>query len=150
MRHATDDRRTMRRFAGVVAAIAIAVVCPVRAGAQAAGKYDGSVRMLCVPVTVVECADGGPDGECKRRTPAGVNLPQFLSVDVKAMTIQAEGGGRQSPVRNLEHLNGVLILQGGQDGRGWTLTISEETGRMSGAVTTDGEGFIVFGACTLP
>lgn len=33
---------------------------------------------------------------------------------------------------------------------GWTLTIVEETGKMSSTVSADGEGFISFGACTLP
>jgi len=132
---------------GVVSAAVIAVLMP-RPG-WGAGKYDGSAPMLCAPVLVFECAADGPDGECKRRTPASVNLPQFLTLDLKAMRVHAEGGSRHSPVRNVEHLNGNLIVQGGQDGRGWTLTISEETGRMSATISADGEGFVVFGACTL-
>jgi hypothetical protein len=114
---------------------------------EAAGKFDGSVPMLCVPTVVTEC---GAEGDCRRGTAASVNLPEFLKVDLKAMKVYAEDTGRESPIRNLEHLNGILIIQGGQNGRGWTMTITEETGRMSSTISTEGEGFIIFGACAVP
>ena len=85
-----------------------------------------------------------------RRTAASVNLPQFLKVDVKAMKVQSEETGRDSPIRNVEHQDGNLIIQGGQNGRGWTMTISEDRGLMSGVVTAAGEGFVLFGACAVP
>ncbi len=130
----------------VLAAVGICLApYPVRA----AGKYDGSAPLLCVPIIVIECSADGPDGECQRRTAASVNLPQFLKVDLKASKVHAEAGGRESPVRNVEHLSGNLIIQGGQDGRGWTMTISEETGKMSATISSEGDGFVVFGACTL-
>jgi hypothetical protein len=113
---------------------------------EATGKFDGSVPMLCVPTVVTEC---GADGDCRRGTAPSVNLPEFLKVDLKAMKVYAEDTGRESPIRNLEHLNGILIIQGGQNGRGWTMTITEETGRMSSTISTEGEGFIIFGACTV-
>jgi len=149
MRHVLSRApAVIMRAAGV--GLALATVCLSRGDAAAAGKYDGSARMLCVPTIVVECAAEGPDADCKRRTPDAVNLPQFLDVDLKAMTVEAEGGGRKSPVRTVDHLNDTLIIQGGQDGRGWTLAIAEQTGRMSGAVSAHSEGFVIFGACTLP
>jgi hypothetical protein len=123
------------------------LVAGMALSATAAGKYDGSAPLLCAPVVVMEC---GPDGDCQRRSAESVNLPQFFKVDLKARTVRSEETGRDSPIRNLEHLNGQMILQGGQNGRGWSMTISEETGKMSGAISTEGEGFIVFGACTLP
>ena len=116
-------------------------------GVEAAGKFDGAVPMLCAPTIVTEC---GADGECRRGTPASVNLPEFLKVDLKAMKVHAEGTGRESPIRNLERLNGHIIIQGCQNGRGWTMTIAEETGRMSSTISTSDEGFIIFGACAVP
>ena len=70
--------------------------------------------------------------------------------ELRINAVIAEGTGRESPIRNLEHLNGSIILQGGQNGRGWTMTISEETGRMSSTISSTEEGFIIFGACTIP
>ena len=140
----------MKILGSIGLVLAAVGVCAAPHAVPAAGKYDGSVPFLCVPIVVFECADDGPDGECKRRTAAAVNLPQFLNVDPKAMKVHSGAEGRQSPVRNVEHLNGNLIIQGGQDGRGWTMTVSEETGKMSATVSSEGEGFVVFGACTLP
>jgi hypothetical protein len=137
----------MKIFRQVGMILAAAGMCLAPHGVQAAGKFDGSVPMLCVPTVVTEC---GADGDCRRGTAASVNLPEFLKVDLKAMKVYAEGMGRESPIRNLEHLDGTLIIQGGQNGRGWTMTITEETGKMSSTISTEGEGFIIFGACTLP
>jgi hypothetical protein len=136
----------MRILRGVGIVLVAGGMCLGPRGVAAAGKYDGSVPMLCVPSVVTEC---GSDGECRRGTAESVNLPQFLTVDLKAMKVHAEGTGRESPIRNLERLDGTIIIQGGQSGRGWTMTISEETGRMSSTISTDGEGFIIFGACNL-
>jgi len=114
---------------------------------EAAGKFDGSVPMLCAPTFVTEC---GAEGECRRGTPASVNLPEFLKVDVKAMKVFAEGTGRESPIRNVERSEGHLILQGGQNARAWSMTIAEESGRMSSTISTSHEGFVIFGACAVP
>ena len=129
---------------GMVLAAAGLCLAPNPAGA--AGKHDGSAPLLCVPIGVTEC---GAEGECKRGTAESVNLPQFMRVDVKAMTIRSEEQKRESPIKTVEHMNGKLILQGTQGERGWTMLIVEDTGRLSATVTADGEGFVVFGACTV-
>jgi len=46
-------------------------------------------------------------------------------------------------------MDGMLILQGVENGRGWTLSIAEATGKMVLTVSGDEEGFVVFGACIL-
>jgi hypothetical protein len=127
--------------------LVVVVTCLAPQPTAAAGKYDGSVPLLCAPVVVTEC---GPEGDCRRRSAQSVNLPDFFKVDLKALTVRSEETGRDSPIKNVERLDGQIIMQGGQNGRGWTMTISEDTGKMSAAVSTEGEGFIVFGACALP
>ena len=129
---------------GMVLAVAGLCLAPNPAGA--AGKHDGSAPLLCVPIGVTEC---GAEGECKRGTAESVNLPQFIRIDVKGMTIRSEEQKRESPIRTVEHMNGKLILQGSQGERGWTMLIAEDTGLLSATVTADGEGFVVFGACTV-
>jgi hypothetical protein len=113
--------------------------------AAAAGKYDGSVPLLCVPLAVTEC---GAEGECQKGTPRSVNLPQFFRVDLKAMTIRAVEESRESPIKTVDRVNGNLILQGVQGQRGWTLIISEEVGQMSATIGAPAEGYIIFGSCT--
>src|SRR6266498_21084 len=140
MAHSIPDGRDRTKiFARVGVLLAVIGTCVAPSGAVAAGKYDGSAPLLCVPITVTEC---GADGECKRVTADSVNLPQFLKVDVQAQKVHSEETGRASPFRNVEHINGRMILQGGQDGRGWTMTVSEETGKMSATISTDAEGFV--------
>jgi hypothetical protein len=129
--------------AGIILAAAGLCLAPGPAGA--AGKYDGSAPMLCVPVGVTEC---GAEGECKR-TPESVNLPQFIRVDVKAMATRSDEQKRESPIKTVDHMNGKLILQGTQGERGWTMVIAEDTGRLSATIAADGEGFVVFGACAV-
>jgi len=41
----------------------------------------------------------------------------------------------------------MLILQGVENGRGWTLAITETSGKMVLTVSGNEEGFVVFGAC---
>jgi len=110
-----------------------------------AAKYDGSVPLLCVPIEIIEC---GATGECFNSTAEDVNLPQFIKVDVKTKMLSAAEEDRKAEIKHLEHTNGRMIMHGGQEGRGWTLVISEETGKMSATISEDQAGFIIFGACT--
>jgi hypothetical protein len=104
---------------GMLLLVAV-VTCLAPSPAAAAGKYEGSVPLLCAPVVVTEC---GPEGDCRRRTAQSVNLPEFFKVDLMALKVRSDETDRDSPIKNVER---------------------------SAAVSTEGEGFIVFGGCTLP
>lgn len=132
----------MRELAAITVGLSLCMV-PVHV---LAAKYDGSVPLLCVPIEIIECVAAG---ECLSSTAEDVNLPQFIKVDVKTKMLSAvEEGGKKAEIKHLEHTNGRMIMHGGQEGRGWTLVISEETGKMSATISEDQAGFIVFGACT--
>ena len=138
----------MKVFASVAAILGLAAMSLVPSAA-AAGKYDGSAPMVCAALTVAECVAGG---RCQRRSPESVNLPELFRVDARAMKVrnlEAEKG-RESPIRNVDHANGKLILNGAEAERGWIVEINEATGKMSAVVSGDGEGFVVFGQCALP
>src|SRR5262245_11248483 len=139
-------RDTMKIPGPLGVMLAAAALCVAPCSATAAGKYDGSVPLLCVPAVVSEC---GAEGDCKRVTADSVNLPPFFKVDVKAQKVHSEEAGRASPITNIERLNGTMVLHGAQAGRGWMMTVSEETGKMSAAISSAGEGWLIFGACTL-
>jgi hypothetical protein len=47
-------------------------ICLASHLAAAAGVADGSVPLVCVPLSVTEC---GADDECQRGTAASINLP---------------------------------------------------------------------------
>jgi hypothetical protein len=119
---------------------------------SAAAQYDGSAPLVCAATAVTECE---AEGRCQTGPAAGVNSPSIFKVDAKAMKLRnphAETGpqGVESSIRNVEHANGKMILSGAEGERGWSVLIHESTGKMSAAVSGDGEGFIIFGQCALP
>jgi hypothetical protein len=117
---------------------------------QTAGADDltGSNRFLCSAVQATECFVGG---ECGIDLPWNINIPQFIEIDLDGKmlsTTAASGQNRTTPIEHLEKENGVIALQGSENGRGFTFVISEETGQVTVAIATTGEAVIVFGACT--
>ena len=56
---------------------------------------------------------------------------------------------RDSTIRSVYHVNERTVISGGESGRGWVLNIHEQTGRMSAAVVTEAEGFVIFGQCAV-
>ena len=139
----------MKAFASVAAAIAVMAMGMAPYRADAAGNYDGSAPFLCAAMSVTECE---AEGRCQRRSAENVNLPSLFRVDVKAMKVrnlEAEKG-RESPIQNVGHANGKLLLNGADGERGWIVLIHEDTGKMSAVVSGDGEGFVIFGQCALP
>ncbi len=118
-----------------------ATASPVRAA-----KFDGSVPLLCVPVQITECDAGG---RCYQGTAEDVNLPQFIKINVREKMLSGvDEAPRTTPIDYLEREGGKLVLHGGQDGKGWTVVISEETGKLAATISEERTGFIVFGACT--
>lgn len=138
----------MKAITSVATVLGIAAVCTVFPAA-AAGKYDGSAAMICAAFVVHDCA---PGEACQPRLAEEVGLPALFRVDVKAKKVRNLDAAKrkESTIRNSASVNGRLVLYGGEAGRGWVVTIHEETGKMTGAVATDGEGFVVFGQCALP
>ncbi len=111
-----------------------------------AAQYDGSVPLLCAPIQAIDC-DAAE--ECLRGSADSVNIPQFLRIDFKEKVISAvDKSGKKASIRTLERIDGKMIMQGIQEGRGWTMIISEQTGKMSATVIDDQVGFVIFGACT--
>ena len=122
-----------------------------------AGDFDGSKPLLCAVMDIVEC---GPGGNCQKVMAEEVGIPQFLRINFKEKKIsatQSSGSKRSTTIKNSEHVDGKLILQGAEDGiegvrdgLGWSLAIAEESGKMVLTASGDEVGFVVFGACTLP
>jgi hypothetical protein len=111
---------------------------------------DDSNPLLCATIDAIEC--DGRSSECQAGTAETVNLAQFVRIDLKGKKIEAvrQGGKRlSSKIMNHKREDGKLILQGIEGGRGWSLVIGEETGKMSATIAGDQVGFVVFGNCTM-
>jgi hypothetical protein len=120
-----------------------------------AASFDGSQNLICAPQLVIEC---GSDGNCDQAMPAGVNLPSFFLMDfnTKEMSALTESENkRTSKIKTMEVLDGKLFLQGAddgikgvRDGLAWSISISQDTGRLVLSASGDSSAFVVFGACT--
>ena len=139
-------RTTFTLLATGLVALALVIGAPI----PALAALDGSTPMLCAVTTVMEC---DAEGKCVRITPElHPDFPAFLRVNVPQRVIAGGVGpdGRKSEIKSVTRLDGRLILQGGENGRGWAATVAEDTGRMTAGIVTDTFAFNILGACTTP
>ena len=120
---------------------AVALCATLAAPALAAG-IDGSRSLLCSTVEANDCTSGTA---CVRGLPQDINVPQYVKLDLAGRTISARG--RTSTIQGATRVNGVLIVQGSENRRAFSFTVSEKTGRLVGAIAGEDEAFVVFGTC---
>ena len=122
----------------VIEKISLAVGTCLLTTAGFTADFDGSKNMICASMDVMECVQGK---SCETVSPEDINAPSFITLDVDSMemAIKRKEGSAKREIRNKEHLEGRLIIQGvGVDSPvGWTLTINEETGKM--VITASGD-----------
>jgi hypothetical protein len=113
-----------------------------------ADDLTGQDRLLCTPVEVTRCTESGT---CTSEVPWNLHIPQFIEVDLKARTFattKASGENRATPIRSVLREEGLIVLQGFEQGRAFSFVIHEESGMVSVAVARDGLTVSIFGACT--
>ena len=105
-------------------------------------------RMLCVPGQVSHCVVGAG---CNSGPPKDENIPEFIEIDLKRKTLattEASGEGRSTPIHKQAREAGYIYLQGVENGRSFSIVLSENTGDLTLAVAADGETATSFGSCT--
>lgn len=135
----------MRKIVGVSI---VTLLCLLPYSLAMAG-FDGSAPLICSVIEVFECS---LEQDCIEGTVESMNIPQFVRIDFamnKISTTEEIKEKRESPINNFDRADGMLILQGIQNGRGWSMVIAEETGKMTATASDGGGGFVIFGACTL-
>lgn len=118
---------------------------PARASAD---DLKGAQSLLCTADEATLCTE---DGNCLIESPSELNIPEFLEVNLtakKLSTTKASGENRSTPIRTLERADGVLFIQGIEEGRAFSFVISESTGLLSAAIARDGETISILGRCT--
>lgn len=102
---------------------------------------------LCAPGEPIQCES---NGQCTRVTIQSTRLPRFIHVNFVAQQLSGVTEGQKvvTTIKNRQQLDGVLILQGSENGRGWSMAINEKSNDMTLTVADDQVGFIVFGSCT--
>jgi len=121
--------RDLRAALAAIAALGLA-------GPASAEGPDASQPLVCALAEAAEC-DGV--ARCAGVAVSDIDLPPVVRVDFAAMQLVSEDGARTSPIATVGTLEAVVVLQGHQNGRGWTLAIERATGHLSAAVA-DAEG----------
>ena len=133
---------------GLRTAILVCIMLFASGAANAKDVFDGSSELICATINVVACFDGS---NCTRGQARTFDLPEFMTIDFKKKRIHVtyDGGSTEaeSPIRNSEMSETQLVLQGVENGHGWSMTIHQDTGRMSIAVIGDEMSFAMFGVC---
>jgi hypothetical protein len=78
-------------------------------------------------------------------------MPQFVVVDLpgkRLATTASSGENRSTPLQTIRRAAGLVIVQGHEAGRAFSLLIDELTGRASFASAADSRTVTVFAACT--
>ena len=132
------------------AAIYAAIILGITALAEAApaGGIDGTAPAVCATSETFDC---GPNRQCIADSPEAVNIPRLIRLDFtakKAFTKRMSGEERVAQISAQTTEEGELLLQGVQNGYGWTMTISQESGDMALTIAGKQAGFVVFGTCT--
>jgi len=129
----------MNRFIQMICYMSL-VCC---SGSLIAKDLDVSQPLVCAIVEVLDC---GLQDKCDRVDPQFVNLPDIFRMDVKKK--EMKGGDRTTKIQQVTHEEGSVILQGTSGiGRGWSVLLSESTGKFTAAVAGYEYGFLVFGSC---
>ncbi len=133
----------------LIASVALLAVCMTAAAAEIEAK--GS--LICGIFETHECVSGNG---CERIQPEEINIrTRFLTVDFAKKEIRAHKTERKTKIGSVKEVGNKLVIAGAesgvnleQDGVGYSLTISKDSGSMTLSATGDDVAFVVFGACT--
>ncbi|MEM7224723.1 MAG: hypothetical protein AAF495_17225 [Pseudomonadota bacterium] len=115
--------------------------------AQSAG-FDGSQALICAAIATAHCE---ADNTCMEGSAASINVPQFFRINFQDKVVRAtraDGSERTTSFTEPVLDSGELVLQGVENGLGWSLMINQSDGQMTLTAAGDREAFVVFGACT--
>ena len=119
-------------------------------GVVRSAELDGSVPILCAMIAATECDRWGV---CDPVDPAAAGLPPFVRVNVAQKSLEAtDGSGRKTEIHSftLAKEQQRLLLQGGEQGRLWSVVIGQRSGEMAASILDHDGGFVISGTCTLP
>ena len=127
----------------------LAVVCAASISSSVRGaEFDGTQPLICAAIDTAQCES---DGSCLQGSAASINVPQFIRIRFDEMVVRAkraDGSERTSKIEGLQQNGGALILQGAENGLGWSLVVTQTEGHMTLTAAGDRLAFVVFGACT--
>ena len=113
--------------------------------AALAEGLDATKPMTCALAEVAECDEMA---HCSEVTLEQIDLPGGWRVDFAAKQLVSMDGQRKSPISAVEALETVLVLQGLQNGRGWTMVVERATGHLTATLADLVGVFVLAGGCS--
>jgi hypothetical protein len=123
--------------------IAIAFACLI-ATPVLAEDFDGSKELICATVDARDCV---LQSECFIGEAKEVGAPAFFRLDFKKKVVI--GKERTSPISSLEQGPTAMLLQGTENGYGWSIGLNKQSGEFSASMTNFEGSFLMFGSCTV-
>jgi hypothetical protein len=120
---------------------ALACLAPRAAFAE---PLDASKPLRCTPTEAAQCDLAA---QCEPVSFEEAEIPPAIRVDFAGKQIASPDGARTSPIRSVDVEETVLIVQGSQNGRGWSLVVERPTGQMSASVSEAEGSFVLAGTC---
>jgi hypothetical protein len=109
--------------------------------------FDGKTNLVCSVTDVIGCSDARA---CVQGPARSFDLPQFIAVDFTKKQVHAtkeSGENVVSPFKDPMETRNQLVMQGVENGHGWTVAIDRRHGRMTTNTTGEDVSYILFGAC---
>ena len=120
-----------------------------------AEDFDGSKTLFGKVIKIIEIHSSQNINDVDPET---VGVPQTFIIDFREKIIRPTPDSRirkTSKIKRIEHIENKLILQGTEegvegvnDGLGWSMAISKETGSIVLAASGDKKAYVVYGTCT--
>ncbi len=127
-------------------ALALALTVALGGAAEASGAdLDGKHTLVCAPGNASQC---DPAALCEQVAAGEIELPDAFFIDFKKKLLHSKDGQRSSPIGAVETNDAALVLQGHQNGRGWSIAIARATGQMTGTITDTEGAFVLSGTCS--
>jgi hypothetical protein len=123
----------------------VLTLAPLLALAAQAEGLDATKELSCALAEAAECDEAA---RCSEVSLTDIALPELVRVDFAGKQLSSPDRQRTSPIHSVEVLDAVIVLQGQENGRGWTLVVERVTGRLSGTVTGTEGVFVLAGGCT--
>jgi len=127
--------------------IALALLLSLSFSISAKGITEKEQLICAISETALCLENAG----CTQGSVEIVDLPLLLKLDLAKKTIKStrlSGEHRASTITTTSTSKNNLILQGVQDGSGWSMTVDKKNGQMSVSSSLDGQGYVAFGVCT--
>ena len=122
--------------------LAAGLILPCVALAQG---LDASKPMRCALAEAAQC---DPMAACTDVTLEQIELPDEVRVDFAAKQLTSVDTQRVSPIATIESFDDVLVLQGHQNSRGWTIIVDRASGHLSASLASADGAFVLAGGCT--